>query len=65
MNKKHKKVSTTENYIEHLRILASAVTGCVSISAFSSLVGIPIQITSPAVGLEKCTITSGIKSISQ
>ena len=25
---------TTINYIEHLLILASAVTGCVSISAF-------------------------------
>ena len=42
MSKKHKKVSTTLNYIAHLLTLASAVTGFVSISAFGSLVGIPI-----------------------
>ena len=29
MRKKHKKVCTTLNYIEHLLILASAVTGCI------------------------------------
>ena len=43
-----KKVFTTLNYIEHLLILFFAVTGCVSISAFGSLVGIPIDITSSA-----------------
>ena len=30
-SKKHKKVCTTLNCIEHLLILASAITGCVSI----------------------------------
>ena len=30
--KKHKKVCTALNYIEHLLILASAITECVSIS---------------------------------
>ena len=54
-------VCTTLNYIEHFLILGSAVTGCVSISAFSSLVGIPIVITSSAVGLEICVITAAIK----
>ena len=49
------------NYIEHLLILISIVTGCVSISAFASLVGIPIAITSSAVGLKICVITAGIK----
>ena len=34
------------NYIEHLLILVSAITGCVSSSAFASLVGIPVGITS-------------------
>ena len=42
MSKKHKKVCTALSYIEHLSILASAVTGCVSISAFVSLFGILI-----------------------
>lgn len=42
------------NYIEHCFILVSAITGCVSISAFASLVGIPISIASSAVGLKIC-----------
>ena len=33
-----------------LHILGSTVTGCVSISAFSSLVGIPVGITCSAMG---------------
>ena len=48
------------NYIEHLLILSSTVTGCISISAFASLVGIPIGITSSAIGLKSCVITAGI-----
>ena len=48
MSKKHKKVCTTLNYIEHFLILASTITGCISISAFASLLGIPIGITSSA-----------------
>ena len=40
MNKKHKKVPVILNYVEHLLILASAITVCVSISAFASLLGI-------------------------
>ena len=54
-------VCTTLNYIEHFLISVSAVTGCVSISAFPSLVGIPIVITSSAVGLKICVITAAIK----
>ena len=45
MSKKHKKVYRVLNYIDHLPILISTITGCVSISAFVSLVGIPIGIT--------------------
>ena len=54
-------VCTTLNYIEHFLTLGSAVTGCVSISAFPSLVGIPIVIMSSAVGLKICVITAAIK----
>ena len=39
------------------------VNDCVSISAFASLVGIPISIASSAVGLKSCAITSGIKNV--
>ena len=61
MSKKHKKVCITLNYIEHFLILASLVTECISISAFASLIGIPIGITSSAIGLKICAITVGIK----
>ena len=47
---------TTLNYINHFLILGSAVTGCVPISAFTSLVGIPLGITSSAIGLKICAI---------
>ena len=59
-NRKHKKVCTTLNYIEHFLILASTITGCISISAFASLIGIPIGITSSAKGLKICAIAAGI-----
>ena len=49
------------NYIEHLLILVSTVTGCVSIFAFASLVGIPGGVTNSAAGLKICVITAGTK----
>ena len=61
MSQNLKKICTTLNYIEHFLILASTITGCVSISAFASLVGIPIGITSSAIGLKICAITAEIK----
>ena len=50
MSKKHKKVCI--NHIEHFLILASAATGCISISALACLLGIPIGITIPVLGLK-------------
>ena len=47
MSKKHKEVL---NYINHSLIVISTITGCVSISAFASLVGIPIGIASSTIG---------------
>ena len=41
--------------------LISTITGCVSISAFASLVQIPIGITSSAIELKICVITAEIK----
>ena len=49
------------NYFEHFRILGSAITGCVSTSAFASLAGIPIGITTSAIGLKICALTAAIK----
>ena len=49
------------NYLEHLLILASRITSCVSMPAFASLVCVPIDIMSSEVGLKTCAITAGIK----
>ena len=56
-----KKVCTALNYIKNFLILASTITGCVSISAFASLIGMPIGIMSSAIGLKICVTTAGIK----
>ena len=61
MSEKHKKTCKYLNYIEHLLILALTVTICVSISAFFSLVCVPVGIKSSAVGLKIFAITTGIK----
>ena len=61
MSRKHKKVCTNLNCIEHFLILAPAITKCISISAFASLIGIPIGITSSAIGLKTCAIGARIK----
>ena len=61
MSKKHKDLCIVLNFIDPLLIVISTITGCVSISAFGSLVAIPIGITSSAIGLKICAITAGIK----
>ena len=49
IREKYKKTCKCLNYIEHLVILASTVTGCVSISAFASLVCDPVGVSSAVV----------------
>ena len=61
MSQNYKKTCNYLNYVKHLLILASAVTGCISIASFASLVAIPVGITSSAVGIKNCPITAGIK----
>ena len=61
MSKKHKKVCATLNYIEHFLVLASTITGYISISAFASLLCISIEITSSAIRLKIYAVTTGIK----
>ena len=50
------------NYTKLFLILASVVTGSLSISDFTSLLGIPIGITIPAIWLTICTITALTKN---
>ena len=61
-SKKYKKICATLNYIEHLLILASASTECVSISAFASITGIPTGNTGSAVRLKTYAKSAGIKN---
>ena len=42
-------------------ILISKLAGCVSVSAFASLVCVPVGISSSAVGWKICAITAEIK----
>ena len=51
MSKKDKKVCTTLNDIGHFLILAFTITGCILISAFASLIAIPIP---PLIAIEFC-----------
>ena len=46
MSRKYREVCITLNYIEHFLILVSPIIGCISSSAFASLIIIPIAITS-------------------
>ena len=55
-----KKVFTTLNHIKHFLILGSTITGCISISAFASLVDILIGIMGSAIGLKIWPITVAI-----
>ena len=63
MSGKHKKVCTILNYIHKFLTLASTITGCISISTFTSLIGIPVGITSSAIGLKICVISTEIKKM--
>ena len=63
MSKKPKEVSRVLNYNTHLLTVIYTITGCVSIFAFASLVGSLIGITSFAIVLKICAITT--RSISQ
>ena len=59
MSEKHKKVYRALKYFENFLIFVSSVSGCVPISAFTSLLDGPIGIFSFASGLKICVITSG------
>ena len=51
MGEKYKKICKYLNYVENLLILASTITGCVSIFAFALVVCGSVGITSLAVGI--------------
>ena len=59
MSKKYK--NTCKYYVENFLILVSTVTGCVSVSAFDSLVCVLVGIMSSSVGIKISAITARIK----
>ena len=61
MSEKYKKTCNYLNFAEHLLILASIITSCVSISAFASLVCVSLGIARSAEGIKVCAITARIK----
>ena len=61
ISEKYEKTCKQISYVEHLLILAWTVTGCVSFSAFDSLVSISVDIRSFALGIKICVITSVMK----
>ena len=58
ISKKHKKFCKILSYTEHLLILASTVTACISGFAFACLVCIPAVIASSAVRIKICARTA-------
>ena len=61
MSEKYKKTCKYLSYVEDLLILASIITGYVSISAFASLFTVLVGIAGSAVGIKICAITEGTK----
>ena len=54
-------VCKTLNYIEYFLILASAITGCISVSAFASLFDIPVGNMGSKIGLKTSAKAVAIK----
>ena len=61
MSNKNKKVCTILNYIKHFPALVIAVTVCIFISTFASLVNISKRIMSYTIGLNIYAIIARIK----
>ena len=60
-SKKQAKVFTAWNYIDHLLILVSLITGYISISSFAILVDIAVGIASTSIGLKLFVIAAEIR----
>ena len=60
MSEKHKNVCRSLSYFEYFLVFVP-IFSSVSISAFASLVVLSVDITSSALGLEICAITTVLK----
>ena len=61
MSKKHKKTCRILNYINHLLIVTTKITGFITILLFVFLVGISIGNADSVINFLKCVITAAIK----
>ena len=61
MSEKNKKTCKYLSFVEHLLVLASTVTGCISVSALASLACVSVGIMSSAIEIKICVTTAGIK----
>ena len=61
MSKKHKKICTHLNYIEHFLTLFSTVSVCILVFTFAPCFVIPLGVASSAIGLKISAITAGTK----
>ena len=64
MSEKHKKVCKALDYFERFLVFVSAVSGCISISAFTSLVNVAVGIASSAVGFKILQCLQNLKNMS-
>ena len=58
VRERHKKMRNALNYFERFLVSVSASGGFVSVSAFGSLIGVPVGIGSFAVGVKLLEITA-------
>ena len=63
MSEKDKKVCRSSNYFEHFLVFISAVSDCVSICVFASLIEVSVGIASLAVRLPITAAIRKYKSI--
>ena len=61
ISEKYRKTCKYLKYLKQLLIFGSTATGCVSVSAFASLVCVTVGIASSALGLKMCAINAGTK----
>ena len=61
MSRKRKTVCASPNHVKDFLFLVSAITGCISISSFASLISGPIRVTDSTKGLKTCAVAAGTK----
>ena len=58
-----KNVCRVLNYFDYFLVFVSAISGCVSISVFVSLIIVAVGVASSVVGLKIFALTAGIKKV--